>query len=122
MKLPYHANATIAEAKITQYLLSETHEDGRSKATFFLRLGFSVAQWEMMRDALLAHGAEYEVASILDTTRGKHYTVEGELVTPSGSQPLIRTVWALETGSEIPRLITAYPLKRKKGEQHDSGT
>ena len=122
MKLPYRANATIAEAKITQYLLSETHEDGKSKADFFLRFGFSVPEWEIMRDALLDHAARHEVASVLETTRGKHYAVEGKLSTPSGSRPLVRTVWALETGSETPRLITAYPLKGKKGKQHDPGT
>ncbi len=122
MKLPYREHATVAPAKITLYLLSEVHEDGKSKANFFLRFGFSVTQWEVMRDALLAHAAEHEVASVLETTRGKHYTVEGELQTPSGSSPLVRTVWALETDSEMPRLITAYPLKSKKGERHDRGT
>ena len=122
MKLPYYENATIAQAKITQYLLSESHEDGKNKAAFFLGFGFSVAQGEVMRDALMAHAAEHEIASVLDASRGKHYAVEGELSTPSGRKPLVRSVWALETGSEIPRLITAYPLKIKKGKQDDSGT
>lgn len=108
--------------KITGYLLSETHEDGKSKAAFFLRLGFSVAQWEVMRDALLAHAATYEVANILDTARGKHYAVEGALITPTGRTPLVRSVWALETGHTTPRFITAYPLKERKGKPDDSGT
>jgi len=119
MKLPHCQQATIAQAKITRYLLSEIHEDGKSKAAFFLRFGFSVTQWEVMRDALLAHAAEHEIASVLDTAKGKHYTVEGELTTPSGRKPLVRSVWMLETESETPRFITAYPLKRKKD---DSGT
>ena len=122
MKLPHYKKAVIAPAKIIQYLLSETHEDGKSKAGFFLHFGFSVTEWEVMRDALLAHASEQEVAIVLDTTRGKHYAVEGELLTPSGNKPLIRTIWALETNSETPRLITAYPLKRQKGEQNDPRT
>jgi len=122
MKLPHFPNAIIAQAKITDYLLSQTHEDGKSKADFFLRFGFSVAQWEVMRDALLAHAADCEVASVLDTPRAKHYAVEGEMITPSGRKPQVRTVWALETNSEIPRFITAYPLKVKKDQHDDSGT
>lgn len=122
MKLPNHENAVVAKAKITQYLLSETHEDGKSKAAFFLRFGFSVAKWEVLRDALLVHVAEHEVASVLDTAKGKHYAVEGELETPSGRNPHVRSVWALEKDSETPRMITAYPLKAKRGEDNDSGT
>lgn len=122
MKLPYYEKAFVAQAKITDYLLSEAHEDGKTKAAFFLRFGFSVAQWEIMRDTLLKHAAEHEVASVLDTSRGKHYAVEGELTTPSGRSPRIRTIWALETDSETPRFITAYPLKVKRGEDDDSGT
>jgi hypothetical protein len=122
MKLPQLENAVVAEAKITRYLLSEVHEDGKSKATFFLGFGFSVAQWEVMRDALLAHVAVHEVASVLDTSRGKHYTVEGEFQTPSGRNPQVRSVWALEHNSDRPRLITAYPLKVKKDEDNDTGT
>ncbi len=110
------------KAKITLYLLSEVHEDGKHKAAFFLRFGFFVAQWEVLRDALLAHTAQHEVASVLDTSRGKHYTIEGEVQTPSGRKPLVRSVWALEHNSDIPRFITAYPLKVKKGKDDDSGT
>ena len=111
MKLPGHEQAVVAEVKITGYLLSETHEDGRHKAIFFTRLGFSVAQWQVLAQALLEHAAEHEVASVLSTPHGDHYAVEGELRTPSGRRPLVRSVWAVDTGSTVPRLITAYPLK-----------
>lgn len=113
VKLPYHEKAVVAEAKIVAYLLSETHEAGKSKAAFFLRFGFSMSEWEIMREALLKHASTHEVASILDTTSGKHYAVEGELDTPDGRSPLIRTIWMLEHDSDKPRLITAYPLKTK---------
>jgi hypothetical protein len=122
MELPYRENAIVVEAKIILYLLNPAHEDGKSKAAFFLHFGFSVTQWEIMRDALLTHAREHEVASVLETSRNKHYAIEGELNTPSGKKPQVRTVWALEIGSEIPRFITAYPLKVKKGADDDSGT
>ena len=112
MKLPHLENAVIAEAKIKDYLLSETHEDGKSKAAFFTRFGFLSIEWEELAGALRQHVADNEVAATLTTSRGVHYTIEGPLRTPAGETPLIRSVWALETGSVTPRLITAYPLKR----------
>ena len=119
MKLPYGENAVVAKEKVTDYLLSEEHEHGKNKAAFFLHFGFSIAKWKIMQDELLTHALKYDVSSVVDTARGKHYAVEGEINTPSGRIPRVRTVWALETGSEIPRLITAYPAKAKEGDGDD---
>ena len=120
MKLPHLENAVIAEVKVRGYLLSETHEDGKSKAAFFMRFGFSAHEWETLADALREHIADHEVAGTLTTSRGVHYTVEGALQTPTGETPLVRSVWVLETGSTTPRFITAYPLKRREQEDaHD---
>lgn len=118
MKLPFHEHAYIRQEKITRYLLDLTHEEGQSKARFFIHFGFSMAQWGQLQDALLAHARTGQVTSVLDTARGRHYAVEGEIDTPSGRRAQLRTVWVLETGSEAPRFITAYPLK--KGQNHDS--
>jgi hypothetical protein len=51
MKLPNLENAQIPPAKITDYLLSFTHRDGRHKAAFFTRFGFSADNWEIMAAA-----------------------------------------------------------------------
>ncbi len=114
-KLPHLENATVAEAKITGYLLSETHEDGKQKAAFFTRFGFAIEEWQILADALRQHAAENEVVSTLETEHGTHYAIEGPLETPSGRTPQVRSVWALDTGSDIPRLITAYPARPKRG-------
>lgn len=116
MKLPYLEKAIIPEAKIVRYLLNEAHPTGKDKTAFFIRFGFSVAQWEILRQALLDHVQTHEVAAMLETEEGVHYTVEGDIQTPDGRDPIIRAVWAIDSGSEVPRFITAYPLKRK-GEQ-----
>ncbi len=55
MKLPHYENAVIAEAKITKYLLDESHEDGKTKAAFFIRFGFSLSQWKVLAEALKQH-------------------------------------------------------------------
>ncbi len=110
MKLPYLENVMIPDTKLTKYLLNLEHDDGKSKAVFFIMMGFSLDKWELLRDVLLRH-AQYDVTSTLQTSRGTHYVIEGVIETPSGRYPNIRTVWALEDNSIIPRLITAYPLK-----------
>jgi hypothetical protein len=116
MKLPNIEQAVVAEAKITNYLLNKWHPRGKDKAAFFGSFGFSVAQWEVMAQALRAHAAENEIANALETPEGMHYTIEGKLQTPDGRNPLIRAVWAIDVGSETPRFITAYPLKSKGGD------
>lgn len=55
MKLPNVENALVPKPKITDYLLSFTHRDGRSKAQFFIRFGFSAENWETLANALLHH-------------------------------------------------------------------
>jgi len=110
MKLPYLSKAIVPKEKITGYLLSLTHSDGRSKAQFFLAFGFSVAKWQEMATALIAHATQYEVAKIQDSPFGKRYVIEGAMLMPDGRQPQVRTVWFIEEGETVPRFVTAYPL------------
>jgi hypothetical protein len=110
MKLPNLEQALVLQAKITEYLLSVTHEDGKNKAEFFMQFGFTVESWEALAEALTDHAAKHEVAKVMDTPYGTNYVIEGELETPVGRTPLIRAVWVIDFESEIPRLVTAYPL------------
>ncbi len=97
-----------------KYLLNQEHPRGKDKAAFFTRFGFSVAEWKVLAEALVTHAEAHEVSDTLHTAEGSHYVIEGELQTPDGRNPAIRTVWVIDTGSEIPRFVTAYPLKKKE--------
>jgi hypothetical protein len=59
--------------------------------------------------ALLEHALINEAGLSKENKFGRVYLIEGPLVTPDGRNLLLRTVWIIETGSNIPRLITAYP-------------
>ncbi len=113
MKLPNVEKAFVTEDKIKDYLLSETHPDGRAKAAFFTNFGFSAEQGEILVEALLGHAHSHEVASASTTSHGIKFVVESELITPDGRNPKIRTVWIIEVGKTAARLITAYPLESK---------
>lgn len=111
MTLPNVEKAVVAEAKITRYLLDLTSENGRSKARFFLAFGFTVDEWEVMAKALKQHAASHDVKNIEPRPPfGVNYVIEGALITPDGRNPAVRVIWAIDTGGDTPRLISAYPL------------
>jgi hypothetical protein len=112
MKLPDYEQAIISERKMVNYLLDETHPTGKHKAIFFQHFGFSLQEWLRLANALREHAASYDVSSTLNTPEGAHYVIEGELISPDDRNPSVRSVWAIDFGSLVPRFITAYPLEK----------
>ena len=111
--LPNAVQAYVEEKKITGYLLSDTHPQGRSKAVFFRAFGFVPAQWQELAAALVAQGAAGTVVSTLVRPDSTQYAVEGELSALDGRAPRIRTVWEVRPEDARPRLITAYPRSER---------
>jgi hypothetical protein len=107
--LPDAARAVVPEAKITAYLLSEAHPDGRAKAGFFLAHGFTADAWELLADALRAHCVQHPAQRKKESSFGARYVVDGKLRSPDGRAPLVRSVWFIDDGGGAPRLVTAYP-------------
>ncbi|HLF24819.1 MAG TPA: hypothetical protein VJG32_00665 [Anaerolineae bacterium] len=121
MHLPNYQRAIVPRAKIVGHLLSASHREGRGKARFFTRFGFTADSWQALVEALVRHVIDHEVASIEPSPFGTRYTVDGALKAPDGRTPYVRSVWFIETGEELPRFVTAYPL-RLKGREHDPRT
>lgn len=113
MKLPYPDRLVVEQAKIVGYLLNPAHRYASSKERFFCKFGFDLEKWEVLAEALREHGRTHDVGRVSDTGFGPRYTVEGELRTPSGRRPHVRSVWQLDEGAIAPRLITAYPMASK---------
>jgi hypothetical protein len=111
MKLPNHKQAVVPREKIVDYLLSFVHKDGRAKAEFFTRFGFSHENWIVLADALKRHAAEHEVKKQEASAFGMRYIIEGEIIAPDGRSPKVLVVWFIEDETNIPRLATAYPLR-----------
>jgi len=110
MKLPNADRAIVAQHKVTGYLLAEDHPIGRAKAAFFMAFGFRVQVWHELAEALLQHAIDYDVAQIEVSVYGRRYIIEGALHVPDGRSPLVRTVWFIEDGDDVPKFVTAYPL------------
>src|SRR5262245_59121938 len=116
MKLPNLEQAVVPEEKIINYLLSATHRDGRHKAAFFLGFGFRLEVWTELAAALRNHARAHDVVKEEPSPFGVRYVIEGSLAAPDGRAPRVRTVWFIDTGHDVPRFVTAYPLK---GTNHD---
>ena len=109
MKLPNLESAFVSEEKVTNYLLNPKHPDGASKAAFFDALGFSAENWQELALALLRLAETAPVARCVDSVHGCKYIIEGCLESPCGKAPRVRSVWIVDRGGDVPRLVTAYP-------------
>jgi hypothetical protein len=110
MNLPNAERAAVPSRKITHYLLSTAHRDGRHKAEFFRSFGFKLEAWEELASALLGHARQYEVVEIVPTPFGRNSVVEGALPAPDGRSPKVRVIWFIAKNAETATLATAYPL------------
>ena len=111
MKLPNHQRAVVPRKKVVDYLLSTTHRDGRHKATFFSAFGFDVKNWQDLADALVRHANDHEVAKVEASPFGTRYVVDGIMTMADGRNALVRTIWFMDTDANVPRFVTAYPLR-----------
>ena len=112
MKLPNAHAGHVPEKKVTLYLLNPAHPAGGSKASFFLRFGFTAAEWQRLSEALLRHARENDVVETEPTRYGIRYVVDGPLAAPDGALLNVRSAWFIDTDGTEPRFVTAHPLPK----------
>jgi hypothetical protein len=108
VQLPFSSEASVGQDKLVNYLLSMQHPHGRSKAIFFQRLGFLLDEPDQLRDSLR------DLALTTDMTEiafeyGLKYIGTGAILSPTGRQAAVTTVWILRNGAPPPQLVTAFP-------------
>ena len=114
MKLSNVDAAFVPKAKVVDYLLSPTHRIGKNKAAFFLSFDFSREQWTELKEALLLHAREHDISDQEETPFGRRYSIDGTMLAPSGDRLNVRTAWFIDKGDNVPRFVTAHPLKKRK--------
>lgn len=110
MKLPNRQNAYVPKEKLLDYLLSETHIDGKTKAKFFGSIGFNENNTSKLEQALLKVATKNRVKSISESIYGIKYVIDGEIQSPTGKVANLRTIWIIEPNKKMPRFVTAYPV------------
>jgi hypothetical protein len=111
MRLPHCDDAVVPLPKLTEYLLSESHPVGCSKATFFRSLGFREANASSLETGLLQIAQECNVIEVESSPHGVKYVIDGAVATPLGEAVVLRTVWIVESEGDRPRFVTAYPAR-----------
>lgn len=110
-KLPAR-DAIIPPDKLRDYLLSPTHPDGRAKAEYLSRLGYSQDTFQQLeadlREQVLSRNAQPVRASLY----GQNYEILGPLTGPNGNTAWVRTIWIVLTGETAPRLVTLIPAEK----------
>lgn len=111
MRLP--AAAIIAPEKLRDYVLSPTHPDGRAKAAYLGRIGYTQSDWRRLdadlREQILTRDAERANAS----SYGQKYEILGPLTGPNGIAAWVRTIWIIPRGENVPRLVTLIPVEKR---------
>src|SRR5258706_11810323 len=109
VRLPNADRAVVEDAKVRDYLLSPTHPVGRFKSVFFIALGFSVDQWEILRDALLDLARVGDASPGQASPFGLKFEIRAILRGLSGRQADVMTVWMVANGQDFPHFVTAFP-------------
>jgi hypothetical protein len=111
LRLPNKEKAYIPRHKILDYLLSEKHAVGKSKARFFRSLGFDESNAGELEQGLLGIAQTEAIKESVASPHGTKYVIDGFLKTPQGVEVRIRTIWIIEVGHQAPRFVTAYPVE-----------
>jgi len=102
-------DAVIPPEKLSRYILSLTHPDGRTKAQYLARLGYSEADGPRLEADLREQHLSCEALPGKLSPYGQKYEILGSLTGPSGASAWVRTVWIVRTGESRPRLVTLVP-------------
>jgi len=108
-RVPNAESATADPRKFTEYLLSETHTQGQTKARVFRRYGYNQSNWTELRDAFLAQLPQTSARLSKRNPRGgENYEAPMQIKAPGGTVD-IQTIWEVHPTSGT-TFVTAYPL------------
>src|SRR5437870_1724721 len=110
MRIPHAERAEVDIRKLRDYCLNPEHKEGKHKARLFAAaLGMTNEDASDLRDAVMTMIETQDAKLGLRDEYGQRYTVDFP-IDWRGRHVMVRTGWIIEHGSDIPRLITCYPL------------
>lgn len=103
--------AIIDERKVRDYLLNPLHARGGHKARMFAAAPgyrrFDHARLiKQIKEVILVR----EAVPTGSVPHGAPFRVDIPVVGPAGAA-IVRTLWIIRTGEDVPRLTSAYPIK-----------
>ena len=108
MKLPNAERAIVVIAKLRDYSLDATHEEGKHKARVFAAaLGIGAGDADGLREKLIEAALHCECVPGRNTPHGQRYILDFSL-TKGPLEARVRSVWNVRPGETSPRLITCF--------------
>lgn len=80
-----------------------------ARRSFFEKLGFQRKEWKVLAEAFRTLAGRSEVAQSMKSPHGRKYVIVGRIESSGGKSSLGQTIWIVDSGSEVARLVTAYP-------------
>lgn len=110
-RMPRFRHATIARAKIRDYLLSPLNPQG--KAAFFKSIGYTTRNADKFKKDIL-NGLKHNKAFVYE--KNKRGDVAISVIMELGITKKVEcvTAWCIEKGEKNPKLVTAYPRRKKR--------
>ena len=109
-RLPNGDEAIVDLRKIEDYCLSPSHPRGRHKARVFREaLGLQQSDAAWLRDVLLEAARSGHAVQLTTDAWGTHWCVDAT-ITRQGRSAVVRTIWIVRTGEDVPRLVTCWVL------------
>ncbi|MYK19810.1 hypothetical protein C6496_08655 [Candidatus Poribacteria bacterium] len=110
MKIPNAERAIVDIRKLRDYCLNSQNDTGKHKAhLFYVALGITVDDADALRDILLQAVKTSEAQVGRQDIYGQRYRIDFPL-TWKARHAIIRSGWIIDPNSDVPRLLTAYPL------------
>ena len=121
MKIPNAQHAIVDIRKVQDYCLNPQHNSGKHKARMVASaLGMGPDDAEALREVLLQAVKTCHARLGREDVYGRRYTIDF-VCKWRGRQATIQSGWIIDRGSEIPRLVTAYPLQDLEKMGDESG-
>lgn len=113
--MPNASQAATPEDKFVNYLLNPDHKEGQHKAHVIESvLGYDRTNWSEFSDKIFREVQKSPVSTITTTKHGTKYKVPVIVYGKKGRFLRLNTVWQIDNGSNVPRLVTATFDKKKK--------
>jgi hypothetical protein len=95
--------------QIARLPIEHRTQKGGSKARLLLGMGYSPDNCAALERDLLQQHLTMDAVCVESNDYGTSYEIVAPLVGPSGKTVQFRSVWQIELGTDVPRLITMVP-------------
>ena len=113
LKLPNAENAILPEPKFTKYLFDENSVKGYPKGKAFAdRLGYSIDNWQKLRDELKQGAKKYSAQYVDNNGYGDRYVQKMIIYGEKGTPANVIVAWLRKTDGTI-NLTSAYIKETK---------